>query len=216
MRWFDSYDALIFDCDGVILDSNPLKIRVMEKALEQLLDSKEQIEKCSNYFASNFGLSRFHHADKFFDEIVASSQENKAKRKTELLNLYSFGCELLYSTAKITPFFTEFINSLKVQCFVASGSEQSNLRKTLELKGLSQNFLEILGSPTSKVDNVNLIKKKYNFNRAVLIGDSVQDYISAKKAEIDFIAYTPFSADKDALFDCCEKHSLHKIDSWEL
>lgn len=216
MRWYEPYDAVIFDCDGVILNSNFLKIKVMQTALEKLVQDDKQVAECIEYFSSNFGLSRFHHVDKFFDDIITNVKGDKSQLKMKLLELYSFGCELLYSTAEVTPNFWEFISGLDKDCFVASGSEQKNLRETFTFKGLSEYFREILGSPAAKVDNLNAIKAKYGCSNAILVGDSVQDYIAAEKAGIDFIAYTPFSADKSALIACCEKFSLQRIDEWVL
>lgn len=215
MLLFKGYDAVIFDCDGVILDSNFIKIQVMEKALIALHDNRSEINECVSYFAANFGLTRFKHVEKFIDAFLTIDDSKKEMFRDKLLELYSFGCELLYPTSEITPGFLAFKGRLNLPCFVASGSEQNQLRMTLRLKGLANSFKKILGSPTSKVENINFLKTSNEFSSYVLIGDSVQDYESSKKAGIDFIAYTPFSADKKALVKCCEENNIPMVETWE-
>ena len=61
MRQISDYDIYIFDCDGVILDSNQLKIEAMERALSALFTKKTEIDNCIHYFKHlpQFLLRRF-------------------------------------------------------------------------------------------------------------------------------------------------------------
>lgn len=215
MHWFEPYDAVVFDCDGVILDSNFIKIEVMAKALSVMHEKTDENEKCLQFFSSNFGLSRYKHVEKFIADFLSLDSGSEQSFKEELLKLYTFGCDLVYSTASVTPGFLAVIDNIKVPCFVASGSEEKNLRATLSKKKLADKFKAIYGSPVSKVDNLNTIKAQYGPSNPVLIGDSIQDYKSARAVGIDFIAFTPFSADKTSLIDCCKENGLPMIDSWE-
>ena len=53
----DDYDVFIFDCDGVILDSNILKSEAFEHALT--LEDKSDVERLIQYHKDNGGISRY-------------------------------------------------------------------------------------------------------------------------------------------------------------
>ncbi len=72
-----NYDVYIFDCDGVILDSNQLKIDAMKKALIKFFGDDHKIAECVEYFKRNFGTSRFHHVEHFVNEIFMFSGDEK-------------------------------------------------------------------------------------------------------------------------------------------
>ena len=72
---------------------------------------------------------------------------------------------------------------------VVSGSDQKELRSVCEIREISNYFIDILGSPTDKTTNVrNLIAEKgWNKAETILIGDSINDYNSARENGIMFI-----------------------------
>ena len=65
MHQLSKYDVYIFDCDGVIFNSNQLKIKAMKNSLEANFSDSHLIKQCLNYFQLNFGKSRFHHIEHF-------------------------------------------------------------------------------------------------------------------------------------------------------
>ena len=71
------YEVYIFDCDGVIFDSNQLKIDAMRKALNKQFDNARLVTMCLDYFSHNFGKSRFHHIDHFLNSILTFPSGNK-------------------------------------------------------------------------------------------------------------------------------------------
>lgn len=77
MPLLSEYEVYIFDCDGVILDSNHLKIEAMKNALEAHFSAQDLTEACVDYFRHNFGKSRFHHVAHFLDSILAIEEEKE-------------------------------------------------------------------------------------------------------------------------------------------
>ena len=64
----EDYEVLIFDCDGVILDTNKLKVSAFKKVLNEFGIS--HVQKFLNYFKRNFGRSRYIHVKYFIEDIL--------------------------------------------------------------------------------------------------------------------------------------------------
>lgn len=215
MLLLSDYNVYIFDCDGVILDSNKLKIDAMKNSLLQYVPDIGLVTRCTNYFSRNFGKSRFHHVEVFINEILDTPEENKEYLKSSLLTGYSNQCKELYLKANITPGFIEFILKLQGKKYVASGSEQSELREVLKKRGLDKYFEDILGSPTPKKELIRqIIAKEQCGVKAIMFGDAESDFYSANDNNIDFIFYSPFSNVKDKMLSLCESKDITVIDNY--
>jgi phosphoglycolate phosphatase-like HAD superfamily hydrolase len=212
-----NYDLYIFDCDGVILDSNALKVQAMREALSALPFTNELlITQCVDYFANNFGKSRFHHIAHFLDHILNIDELNRAYIEEKILTDFSSQCRTLYLTAKLTPNFLEFIESLPGRKYVASGSEQSELREVFKNRGLDKYFMEVYGSPTKKSDLIkNIIGAEPNAT-AVMIGDAVSDFEASKVNSIDFICYIPYSNVVQRMQALSENNSFEILKKWPI
>ena len=55
------YKTLIFDCDGVVFDSNHSKIKAVEEVLKKLGNQSAVIDRCVYDFSNNFGRTRHEH-----------------------------------------------------------------------------------------------------------------------------------------------------------
>ena len=128
MPQLSDYSIYIFDCDGVILDSNQLKIEAMKNALEAHFSAQDLIIECIDYFRHNFGKSRFHHVAHFLDNILDIKKEQRNKLEQLILADFSKQCRTLYLMAQLTPSFMAFLDQCKGRRYVASGSEQGELR----------------------------------------------------------------------------------------
>jgi phosphoglycolate phosphatase-like HAD superfamily hydrolase len=214
MRRFSEYDIYIFDCDGVILDSNALKIEAMRKTLCTLDFNESQVKDCVSYFSSNFGKSRFHHIDIFLSEILDVNSNDVDKYRSLLLKGYSGQCESLYLKANITAGFMDVIHRLKGKTFVASGSEQNELRSVFKQRELDSLFVDVYGSPTKKSDIVADILRQYQTSNAVMIGDALSDLDAAVVNCIDFVGYLPYSNVASALREAASEVGFSCIDSY--
>jgi len=193
MHQFSKFDIYIFDCDGVILDSNQLKIDAMQRALEATTSDFDKVKKCVDYFRNNFGRSRFHHIDVFIEQFLELDKANASEIKKTILDEYSAQCKSLYLQADMTPGFIDFINELNGKKYIASGSEQQELRDVFKERGLNVYFDEIYGSPAKKSDLVANILKSNNSQNAVMFGDAISDLEASQVNNIEFIAYISFS-----------------------
>ena len=206
------YKKFIFDCDGVILDSNNLKIQAMRASLSKYFSDKDLISDCLDYFRKNFGKSRFHHINHFLDSILFSSSKEIMKKK--LLTDYSDQCRFLYSTANVTPGVISFIKHCNGKKYVASGSEQSELRNVFSKRGLDSYFDGIYGSPTPKIKIIENILAEDKCGDAIMFGDSHADMIAAQENNIDFVFYSPLSNVKKEMIEICNQKNHYVIDDF--
>lgn len=213
MLSLSEYDVYIFDCDGVILDTNKLKIDAMRTALTSIFSDSKQIDICVDYFRNNFGKSRFHHVDVFVNDYLELDETMKEHAKKLILDAYSSQCKALYLSAEITPGFINFIERLRGHKYVASGSEQSELREVFQERGLDVYFKGIFGSPVRKSQLVSDIINE-GATSAIMFGDAISDLEAASVNNIDFIAYLPFSNVRDKMIKESTANKFKVIDDW--
>ncbi|MEZ9357186.1 HAD family hydrolase [Vibrio breoganii] len=209
------YDIFIFDCDGVILDSNQLKIEAMKIALKDISECNSEINSCIEYFRNNFGSSRFHHVEYFINDIFLLSGVEKDIAYEKILRNYSSQCKELYLEAELTPGIQSVLEKINGSIYIASGSEQEELREVFNRRGLTKYFNQIYGSPTSKVDLVRGILQKDDSKKAVMFGDAFSDMRAAEDNGIDFVAYLPYSNVKTELLRKSQIEGFVAINSWE-
>jgi len=180
------YNTYIFDCDGVILDSNKLKTSAFYHAVESY--GKQAAEYFVQYHIANGGVSRYRKIDYFFSDILNISVE--ACEKDRVLALYAhlvreglMNCEIASGLYALRKKFPEAV------WMVASGGDQKELREVFEARNLSRLFDGgIFGSPDDKDAIVKREKTSSHFTApAVFIGDSQLDHRVAKQEGIDFV-----------------------------
>lgn len=190
-----NYKTWLFDCDGVLLDSNQIKSEAFyEVALSYGRKNAQALVEHNKRLG---GVTRFEKFRYFFETIL----ENKASEKEleyALSNFSALVCEKLIN-CKETSGARYFLNSLPTNTrkYVVSGGVQSEVQHVLKQRGLDVYFDGIYGSPDSKEEiiggRVTSLEIEYP---AVFIGDSRYDYEIASKFNIDFIfmtQYTEFS-----------------------
>ncbi|MDP2573121.1 HAD hydrolase-like protein [Vibrio penaeicida] len=208
------YEVYIFDCDGVILDSNQLKIEAMNNALEAHFSAQDLIIECVNYFRRNFGKSRFHHVAYFLDSIFDIEEEKRSDLELLVLEDFSKQCRALYLTAELTPSFMAFLEQCEGKRYVASGSEQSELRDVFVQRGLDAHFDGVFGSPTPKSELIRHILEQAQNTNAVMFGDAETDMLSAQQNHIDFVFYAPYSNVKEKMIEQCHLQQHLIIDDF--
>jgi phosphoglycolate phosphatase-like HAD superfamily hydrolase len=211
-----NYDLYIFDCDGVILDANQIKVTAMAKAVSKAGFSEAKTEACRQNFANNFGKSRFVHIRHFVENILNVDANHQESVYQEILKNFSDVCREEYSSAYKTPRFDEALKALPGRKAVASGSEQEELRNLFEKRNMADSFESILGSPTAKSENVAEILRSIPHEKAVMIGDAVADFEAAQANGIDFIAYLPFSNVPGYMKKLSESKGFLALDEWPI
>jgi phosphoglycolate phosphatase-like HAD superfamily hydrolase len=186
------FKTWIFDCDGVILNSNSIKSDVFfDTALKY---GKENAEKFLQYHKQRGGVSRYEKFRYFFEEIL-----HKKEYDNELaLALEEYG-KKVYSKmidAEETEGLREILRVIpkKSSRIVVSGGNQDELRDILRIKGIDIYFDGIFGSPMDKKEIIiNGIKSKIIRAPVIFIGDSQYDYEVAKMFDLHFVFMSKYS-----------------------
>jgi phosphoglycolate phosphatase-like HAD superfamily hydrolase len=208
-------DIVIFDCDGVIFDSNSLKIQAMRESLELLKFDKALVDDCCDFFSSNFGKSRYFHVRHFVENLLPLEQHKYEGYYEKILNEYAKRCKILYLEASLTPGIENFLISLDAKCYIASGSDECELKGVFKARDLSPYFSGVFGSPNAKTQIVRRIIEENKGATCLMIGDASSDLSAALDNGIDFCAYVPFSNVRDSLIKETQLQGFAFVDSWD-
>jgi HAD superfamily hydrolase (TIGR01549 family) len=205
-------NAIIFDCDGVLFDSNALKIEAFREVLAGY--PQEIVEQFIVYHQTHGGISRYVKLRLFFTDFLQTSVD---ERKLEEL-IYEFGnsCQRLYQKAALTPGCLQILETLSPQIplYVASGSDENELRQVFSWRNLNKYFQEIYGSPKTKQACVSEIILKVGSNQRILfVGDAESDWQAATSAEINFVFMAGFSDAAKQMLQKAKTENFHVINT---
>lgn len=209
MTGVGDFDFAVFDCDGVLLDSNAVKTDAFRHALAGF--PLKKVQQLVAYHRQHGGVSRYDKFRYFFNTLVGNDDEEQYKLALERFKAY---CQRELANAPIVPGVAEFLGSLKEQnlpMFVVSGSDQNELRAILKKKQLSHYFQEVLGSPVSKRDNLELLLAEHDLRgRGVFFGDARLDFDIATEQGLEFVYIFGFS-DWSQGIEFCEQRNVTSI-----
>ncbi|MBF4470426.1 HAD family hydrolase [Flavobacterium sp. HJJ] len=186
----DRYKTILWDFDGVIMDSMPVRDKGFEIVLKNY--PQKQVSLLMEYHRSNGGLSRYNKFRYFFEEI---RKESITDYDIKLL-AEKFSVVMLQNLLDKSLFIEDTIrfikeNYTKYNMHIVSGSDGNELRHICETLGLSKYFISIHGSPTPKIELVKkvLSDNDYKKKETCLIGDSFNDLEAADFNLITFYGY---------------------------
>ncbi len=210
------YKSIIFDCDGVILNSNEIKTESFRKVLSEF--DTNAVKEFINYHKNNGGISRYIKLDYFLTKILPKYSEAPVNKKDKLISLLEdygkeckkslLNCEVAEDLAKLKAL------TYNIPWLIVSGGDQKELRDTFKNKNLSKFFNGgIFGSPEKKIDIIKREEKHGLINYpAIFLGDSKIDYLVAKKLNIDFLFVTQWTDFKE-FKSYCKENSIEMISS---
>ena len=183
----NKYNTIIFDCDGVILNSNFQKIKAYRNSALSYGANKVQAEKLVEHHIKLTGISRYVKFEYFLKEIMGEAVTDSAMKElvnnlnTEVIKLLK-NCEIATGIDQLK------LKNEKSTWMVASGGDEQELRFLFEEKNITHYFEGgIFGSPSSKHQIIEKRLEGENFLPALFLGDSLYDIQTAKKYDLDFI-----------------------------
>ncbi|WP_145255077.1 HAD family hydrolase [Pseudomonas sp. DE0157] len=198
------YKTLIFDCDGVLLNSNEVKTEAFFKTA--LPYGKKAALTLAEHHKNNGGISRYKKFNYFLEHIV--TEHIHGLTLEHLLHSYSehvisglLNCEVASGLSELRQ------KTPHARWLVVSGGDQSELREIFarrELDGLFDGG--IFGSPDSKEIILSREQSRGNIAPpALFIGDSKYDYMVANEANIDFVFVSDWTEVNDWRNWCATK-----------
>jgi len=203
------YQTLVFDCDGVILDSNKVKTQAFYNAA--LPYGKAAAQALVDYHVANGGISRYRKFEYFLDTLVAQHTHNTAGPGLQsLLDAYAEAVRHGLLKCAVTPGLAPLREATPdARWLIVSGGDQAELREVFAQRGLAQMFDGgIFGSPASKDEILSDQLASGNIRpRALFIGDSRYDHVASSAAGLDFLFVTRWT-EFPGWQAYCQEHAL--------
>ncbi|CAM3611234.1 HAD family hydrolase [Halomonas lysinitropha] len=188
------YTTLVFDCDGVVLDSNQVKTEAFYQAT--LSYGEAAAQAMVNYHVAHGGISRYKKFAHFLEQIAPLHAEQQGPDLEALLQAYAghvlkglLSCEMapgLEALRQQTP---------NARWLIVSGGDQAELRDVFAQRGIAGWFDGgIFGSPDTKDEILARELASGTIRQpALFLGDSKYDHQAASAAGLDFVFLSGWS-----------------------
>lgn len=203
----DAYQGIIFDVDGVLLDSNTLKENNIREAARPFATA-EKLDEFVSYFTGLNGVPR--------EGKVAHYFGNESNETKAILTHYNQLNADRLSEVEVIKGVLEalryFHGELPIRA--VSGGAQEEVKNILKTKGLVSYFDKILGGPESKLINVQSFVSTKDH---LFFGDSKHDHEVALEMGFDFVfvhEHTQFSNWKDYFSEFPEVEIRVNLADW--
>lgn len=181
-------ESVIFDFDGVITDSVPIKTEVFRAMYEH--HGPEVADRVVTHHLEHGGVSRMEKFRHYHREFLGRTLDEKGV--DELSAEFSDRVMQRVIEAPLLPGAKQALDNLQQQfpLHVCSGTPESELVEIIRQRNLSRYFVSVHGSPVKKADLIRLVLSRYGYDpsRTVFIGDATTDRDAARATGLPFIA----------------------------
>lgn len=184
----EKYKTIVFDCDGVVLDSNITKIDSYFRTAKKLGATDAQAQALVDHHVEFGGISRYPKFVWYIEEVL--KQEATKERVQEYLEAFSLAVTKGLLRCKIADGLHELrVANPDTKWLVVSGGDQQEIRDLFDKREIAALFDSgLFGSPDNKdtiltreIENGNITSP------ALFIGDSKYDYQASTRAGLDFV-----------------------------
>ncbi|OUL43867.1 hypothetical protein B0W81_01500 [Prochlorococcus sp. HOT_208_60] len=179
---------LIFDLDGTLIDSS---VGIYRAYKESIQNYQEPLEK--KYFINHIGPP----IQKIIRILHPTLENNKVMNiRNNFRKLYDNQYFLEFNTYENIIYQIQKL-AQKNNCYIVTNKPIEPTKTIINKLELDDKFLDIIGidsfvsSGQDKSSNILFLRNKYllDISNTFYIGDTYSDYLSAKKNNIDFIAF---------------------------
>jgi phosphoglycolate phosphatase-like HAD superfamily hydrolase len=191
----DLLTAVVFDFDGVILESADIKTRAF---LALYAAYPEKLPAIREYHLNHVGISRYVKFEYIQGEILGLhyTDADRARLSAEFERLT---LEQILRCPEV-PGAAQLLRQLggRVLRVVASGTPHEELQKIVAHRGMSGWFDEVWGTPRTKPEILLDVLTRHHLppQRVLMVGDGMSDYQAARETGVRFLA-----RETDAVFE---------------
>lgn len=204
------YKTIVFDCDGVILDSNVVKTEAYFRTAKALGASDKQAQALVDYHVRLGGISRYHKFDYYLREILYQPVADDAVQA--LLDEFAEELKAGLLECKITEDLDALREASKqANWMILSGGDQEEIRDLFVARKLDHLFNGgLFGSPDNKDEVLAREISAGNIQfPALFVGDSKYDFEAATTAKMDFVFVTDWTEVADWASFCALNNIKH-------
>lgn len=179
--------ALIFDFDGVIVESENIKTRAFMMLYRP--HGTVVVEAAVAHHQANGGISRrkkirFCHKTLLGIDLDEEALDALAGRFSALIEDEVVGCPWVPGAQAVLE-----AELGRRPMFVVSGTPQDELDRIIERRGLGRFFVEVHGSPPEKPPVIRDILARHRLapDDVLFVGDSLADWRAAHETSVHFI-----------------------------
>lgn len=193
IRHISNYATLIFDCDGVILNSNHIKTEAFRSTA--LPWGEDVADALVAYHVANGGVSRYRKFAYFLENILSHNLPSDVSGfddpvLEELLHTYATEVQRGLMDCPVAEGLDDLRRlTIDANWCIVSGGDQAELRDIFSVRKLDHFFeRRIYGSPDNK-DTILARELDVGSIRlpALFLGDSRYDHQASTRAGLDFI-----------------------------
>lgn len=181
------YDAIVFDFDGVLVESVDIKTRAFASLYAEYGD--RIMGQVVDYHMQHCGISRYQKF-RYYHEVLLGKTLTKAE-EIQLGDRFSQYVEDAVVESSYVIGAYEFLENhyRSIPLFVASGTPDAELKVIVNRRNMNKYFVSVHGSPDRKSDIIQNILTTHGFNpdRVLMVGDAIADYEGAIGAGVKFI-----------------------------
>lgn len=184
-------EAVVFDFDGVVVDSVELKVDAfVDMYRDHGAKVMEAVEAYQRYHGGMSRMKKFAHfeadllgrpADQAKIDALCAEYSGRVVEKVVACPLIDGALAFLQTYAADIPF------------YVISGTPEEELNRIAERRDVAQYFRRLRGSPMSKEEGIEefLADGSFRRDRVAMIGDAITDYDAAVATGIGFVGVAP-------------------------
>jgi phosphoglycolate phosphatase-like HAD superfamily hydrolase len=178
--------AVVFDFDGVILESNEVKTDTFAELYAP--HGPEVVAQVLAHHLENLGISRFKKfawiAEHVLRVPISEAEGQELGRRFTDLAL----AKVL--AAPFVPGAERALATIGLPMFVASGTPEPELRDIVERRGLTPRFREVHGTPNEKPAILRGVMARHGLasDEVLFVGDGLSDYRAAMEVGVEFLA----------------------------
>ncbi len=181
-------DAIIFDFDGVLVESVNVKTEAFGALYAKY--GKAVVRQVEDYHLAHGGISRFQKFRYFQTEILGKPPLGD-REVDELADAFSALVVDRVVAAPMVNGAEAFLNCARetLRLFVVSGTPTAELYEVIRRREMQKFFTGVWGSPDSKADNISALLQQHDLraDRCVMIGDALADYDGAIANAVHFL-----------------------------
>ena len=189
----DSMDiwVVVFDFDGTLVDSAPIKTEAFAELYRPFGD--EIAEEVRRRHLAAEGVSRFVKFREWHTELLGLDVDDEIEGR-----LSAEFDRLVEARIVRAPEIAGAHGALaaltgKLPLYIASATPEASLRRIVEERGMSGFFVGVHGTPTSKFDVLVSVAAAHRCDRSqvLMVGDAESDQEAAEQAGTSFVGVVP-------------------------